>query len=154
VREQIDSAIKTIIYGAIAASAGVAAFLFALIAAFLWTQQRYDTIVASGVVGGMFLLVAVIALISLSISRRRAAKRIARQERETANATPPSWLADPAIVLTAFQIARTIGLGKIIPLALAGLAAFGAAGVMGKESKSKTQARRQENAERSARNVA
>jgi hypothetical protein len=136
VREQIDSATKTIIYGAIAASAGVAAFLFALIAAFLWTQQRYDTIVASGVVGGMFLLVAVIALVSLAISRRRAAKRIARQEREAVSAAP-SWLADPAIVLTAIQIARTIGLGKVVPLVLAGAAAFGAAGLMGGRSGNK-----------------
>src|SRR6185312_5746070 len=101
--------------------------------AFLWVQQRYDTIIASGVVGGMFLLVAVIALISLTVARRRAARRQAREAAEEAKA-PPSWLADPAILLAAFQIARSIGFGKIIPLALAGVAAFGAAGVMGKGS--------------------
>lgn len=153
-REQINAAIKTLIYGVIAASAGTVAFLFAVIAAFLWVQQRYDTIIASGVVGGMFLLVALIALISMSVARRRAVKRRAREESEAAKAAPPSWLADPAILLTSIQIARTIGLGKLIPLALAGLAAFGAAGAMGKGSKSKTQARRQENVERNARNVA
>lgn len=139
-KEQIDTAIKTLIYGVIAASAGVVAFLFAVIAAFLWMQQRYDTIIASGVVGGMFLLVAVIALISLSVSRRRAAKRLAREEAEAAKAPPPSWLADPAILLTAFQIARSIGFGKIIPLMIAGLAAFGAAGALGKSSGAKRQA--------------
>jgi heme/copper-type cytochrome/quinol oxidase subunit 2 len=138
VKEQINAAIKTLIYGVIAASAGCVAFLFAVIAAFLWVQQRYDTIVASGVVGGMFLLVAVIALISLSVARRRAAKRQAREAAEEARAAP-SWLADPAILLTAFQVARSIGFGKIIPLALAGAAAFGAAGMMGKGSAAKRE---------------
>lgn len=138
-KEQIDTVIKTLVYGVIAASAGSVAFLFAVTAAFLWVQQRYDTIVASGVVGGMFLLVAVVALISLSVSRRRAARRQAREAAEEAKALP-SWLADPAILLTAFQIARSIGLGKLIPLALAGVAAFGAAGMMGKGSGAKRQA--------------
>jgi hypothetical protein len=140
VKEQINTAIKTLIYGVIAASAGAVAFLFAVIAAFLWVQQRYDTIIASGVVGGMFLLVAVIALISLSVARRRAAKRQVREEAEAAKSAPSSWLADPAILLTAFQIARSIGFGKIIPLVLVGVAAFGAAGALGKGSSSKKQA--------------
>lgn len=138
-KEQINSAIKTLVYGVIAASAGCVAFLFAVIAAFLWVQQRYDTIIASGVVGGMFLLVAVIALISLSVARHRAARRQAREAAEEANAAP-SWLADPAILLTAFQIARSIRFGRIIPLALAGIAAFGAAGALGKGSQAKKQA--------------
>ena len=141
-KEQINSAIKTLVYGVIAASAGAVAFLFAVIAAFLWVQQRYDTIIASGVVGGMFLLVAVIALISLSVARRRAAKRQARKRRKKPRAAP-SWLADPAILLTVFQIARSIGFGKIIPLALAGVAAFGAAGALGKSSGAKRQASRE-----------
>ncbi len=141
-KEQINSAIKTLVYGVIAASAGAVAFLFAVIAAFLWMQQRYDTIIASGVVGGMFLLVAVIALISLSVARRRAAKREARIAAEEARAAP-SWLADPAILLTVFQIARSIGFGKIIPLALAGVAAFGTAGALGKSSGAKRQASRE-----------
>jgi hypothetical protein len=140
VKEQINTAIKTLIYGVIAASAGAVAFLFAVIAAFLWVQQRYDTIVASGVVGGMFLLVAVVALLSLSVSRRRAAKRKAREAAEEEARAAPSWLADPTFLLTAFQIARSIGLGKLIPLALAGVAAFGAAGMVGKGSGGKRQA--------------
>lgn len=153
-KEQINAAIKTLIYGVIAASAGAVAFLFAVIAAFLWVQQRYDTIVASGVVGGMFLLVAVIALISLSVARRRAARREARQEAAAAQAAP-SWLADPAILLAAFQVARSIGFGKIIPLALAGVAAFGAAGlVKGKGHGKKARTRAQGAAEDQARNVA
>jgi hypothetical protein len=129
----------------IAAAAGMVAFLFAVVAAFLWFQQHYDAIVACGVVGGMFLLVAVISLTSLAIARRRVAQRKAREEAEAANAAPnalSSWLTDPAMMLTAFQIARSIGLGKIIPLAVAGLAAFGAASVFGGRDKNRAAARR------------
>jgi heme/copper-type cytochrome/quinol oxidase subunit 2 len=136
VKEQINSVIRTAILGVIAAAAGMTAFLFAVVAAFLWTQQRYDSIIASGVVGGMFLLVAVIALIVLFVSRRRAEERQKRQEAAAANAAP-SWLADPAVLLTALQVIRTIGLGKLIPIALTGIAAIGSAGVMGSRSAAK-----------------
>ena len=139
--EQINGLVRATIYGAIAAAAGTAAFLFAVVAAFLWFQQHYDAIVACFVVGGMFLLVAVIALALLAIARRRAARRKAREEAEAANAMP-SWLADPAIMLTALQIARTIGFRKIIPLALAGFAAFGAASAFGGRDKSRAAAKR------------
>jgi heme/copper-type cytochrome/quinol oxidase subunit 2 len=122
--EDIEMMGKTLIYGVIAACAGVAAFLFAVIAAFLWAQQRYDTIVAAGTAAVIFLLVAVIALIVLAVARKRAARRKAREEAE-ARAAAPSWLSDPATLLTAFQVARTIGFGKVIPLAIAGIAAFG-----------------------------
>ena len=129
-KERIDAAVRAIVYGSIAAAAGVAAFLFLAIAAFFWTQQHYDTIVACGAAGGLFLLVALIALFALAISRRRAAK----EKRESSPNAVPAWLADPAILLTAIQIVRSIKLGKLIPIALAGAAAFGAASLVDKRS--------------------
>lgn len=134
--DQIDMMAKTLIYGVIAACAGTVAFLFAVIAAFFWAQQRYDTIVASWVAAGLFLLVAVIALIALAIAKNRAAKRKAREEAEAA-AAAPSWLSDPAMLLAAFQVARTIGFGKVIPLVVAGAAAFGL--MSGKKQSSKSR---------------
>jgi hypothetical protein len=122
---KIDAAIRTVAYGGIAAAAGVAAFFFLVIAAFLWTQQRYDTIVACGVGASFFLLVAVAALTMLAISRRRAAKA----EEEAAHAVP-AWLADPATLLMAVQIARSVGITRLLPIALAAIAAFGAADLM------------------------
>ncbi len=118
----IDAALRTAVYGSVAAAAGVAAFLFFVIAAFLWTQQHYDTIVACGVGAGLFLLVALVALTMLAISRRRAA----RAEQEAANAVP-GWLADPATLLMAAQIVRAIGIPRLLPLAIAAITAFGAA---------------------------
>ena len=132
-KERIDAAVRAIVYGSVAAAAGVAAFLFLAIAAFFWTQQHYDTIVACGAVGGIFLLVALIALYALAISRRRAAK----EKRESSANAVPAWLADPAILLTVIQIVRSIKLGKLIPIAIAGAAAFGAASLVDKSSGAK-----------------
>jgi hypothetical protein len=125
VRSSIEAALRTTVCGSIAAAAGIAAFLFFVIAAFLWTQQHYDTIVACGVGAGFFLLVAVIALTILAVSRRRAAKA----EQEAASAVP-GWLADPAVLLMGAQIVRTIGIGRLLPIALAAIAAFGAPGLV------------------------
>ncbi|GEM_PF-834033 len=135
VKEQINSIIQTAIFGAIAAAAGVAAFLLLVIAAFLWTQQHYDAIVASGVLGGAFLLIAVIALVTLAFLRRRAERHREHEEAEAAKA--PAWLADPALILAAIQLARTIGFGRVIPLAIAGLAAFGLASAKPRNSKNR-----------------
>ena len=127
---KIDAAIRTVVYGSIAAAAGVAAFFFLAIAAFLWTQQHYDTIVASGVAAGLFLLVALVALTVLAISRRRA-MRAAKAEEEAASASSlPAWLAEPATLLMALQIVRSVGLGRLVPLALAAITAFGAANLV------------------------
>lgn len=128
--KQIDAAIRTAVYGSIAAAAGVTAFFFLVIAAFLWTQQHYDTIVACGVGGGLFLLVALVALTTLAISRRRAAKVAKAEEKAVAANSLPAWLADPATLLMAAQIVRTIGVGRLVPLALAAITAFGAANLV------------------------
>lgn len=129
-KERIDAAVRAIVYGSIAAAAGMAAFLLLAIAAFIWTQQHYDTIIACGAVGGLFLLVALIALFAFAISRRRAAKA----KRESAEKAVPAWLADPAILIAATQVVRSVGVGRLLSIVVAGAAAFGAAGLVGKRS--------------------
>lgn len=129
-KERIDAAVRAIVYGSIAAAGGMAAFLLLAIAAFIWTQQHYDTIIACGAVGGLFLLVALIALVALAISRRRAAK----EKREPAANAVPAWLADPAILIAATQVVRSVGVGRLLSIVVAGAAAFGAAGLLGKRS--------------------
>jgi hypothetical protein len=130
VRNAIDAAIRTAVYGSIAAAASVAAFFFLVIAAFLWTQQHYDTIVACGVGGGLFLLVALVALTVLAISRRHAMKAAKAEQEAAATNTLPAWIADPATLLMALQIVRSVGLGRLVPLALAAITAFGAANLV------------------------
>ena len=129
-KERIDAAVRAIVYGSIAAAAGMTAFLFLAIAAFFWTQQHYDTIIACGAVGGLFLLVALIALFALAISRRRAAKA----KRESAANAVPTWLADPAILIAATQVVRSIGIGRLLSIVVAGATALGAASLVGTRS--------------------
>ena len=132
-KERIEAAIRTAILGSIAAAAGVVAFAFGAISLFFWTQQRYDTIVAGGALAGLFLLVALTALLTLAIMRRRARK--ARKAEEAAQArAAPGWLADPANILIALQIARSIGFGRLIPIALIGAAGAAAAGLFSDRS--------------------
>jgi heme/copper-type cytochrome/quinol oxidase subunit 2 len=130
VKERIDAAVRAIVYGSIAAAAGVAAFLFLAIAAFFWTQQHYDTIVACGAVGGLFLFVALIALFALVIARRRAGKA----KRESATNAVPAWLADPAILIAATQVVRSIGIGRLLSIVVASATAFGAVSLVGTRS--------------------
>lgn len=143
-RSSIEAALRTAVYGSIAAVATVAAFLFFVIAAFLWAQQHYDTIIACGVAAGLFLLVAVVALTVLAISRRRTAR--AEEKAEEANSSSvPAWLADPATLLMALQIVRSVGLGRLVPLALAAITAFGAANLV--KSPARANKRRAESGE-------
>jgi len=118
-KERLEAAIKTAVYGSIAAAAVVAAFAFACIALFFWAQQRYDTIIAAGLVGGIFLLVAILALIGIAVARRRAAKA-AQRESQT-----PQWLSDPAMILAGIQLVRTLGLGRLMPILIVGAVAAG-----------------------------
>jgi hypothetical protein len=118
-KERIEAAVKTAIYGSVAAAAGMAAFIFACIALFFWTQQHYDTIIAAAAVGGLFLLVMIVALIGMAVARRRAAK--AEQE---ASQTP-AWLSDPAMILAGVQLIRTLGLGRLVPVLVIGAVAAG-----------------------------
>ncbi|HLL27458.1 MAG TPA: hypothetical protein VKT73_07380 [Xanthobacteraceae bacterium] len=123
----IDAAIRTAVYGVIAAAAGITAFLFLVIAAFLWTQQHYDTITACAVGGGVFLFVACLAAIMLAYSRRRAAKV---EEEETAIGFG-ARLTDPAFLLMAAQLLRAVGIARLWPLAIAAIVAFGVADLSG-----------------------
>jgi peptidoglycan/LPS O-acetylase OafA/YrhL len=118
-KERIEAAIKTAVYGSIAAAAGIAAFAFACIALFFWAQQHYDTIIAAAAVGGLFLVVALAALIAIAVARRRAT----RAEEQESQAPP--WLGDPAMILAGIQLVRTLGLGRLAPILVVGAIAAG-----------------------------
>jgi hypothetical protein len=78
-------------------------------------------IVACLVLGGIFLLIIIIAAIAFANLRRRRAQR-ARLARANAAA---QWWRDPAVIATGLQIARTLGIGRTLPLVLLGAFAMG-----------------------------
>lgn len=129
---RLDLTLKAVVAGAIFAFAGMSAFICGLVILFLWTQQTYGVMQAWGAVAGVFGAVALIALIPLLSSgrKRRALARAAERrvaEAEADRNRKPDWWQDPAMMLTGLQIARTIGIRRLLPILAIGAVVAGVA---------------------------
>jgi len=130
---RLDLALRAMIAGAIVAFAGVAAFACLLGALFVWTLQTYGAVQAWALLGTVFLVIALLALVPLLSSGRRrralmkeAEARAAKAEAEKNNAQA-SWWQDPAMFLTGLQIVRMIGIKKLLPVLAVGAVIAGVA---------------------------
>jgi hypothetical protein len=90
-------------------------------AAFLWLAGRYDPLTAGLILGGIFLLVAIIAVVACWIARLH---NIERARRELAARSHASML-DPKFLAMGIEIGRALGWRKILTLAAVGLFAAG-----------------------------
>jgi hypothetical protein len=106
---------------AIGAVAGVTAFIFLCVAAYDWLSVLFGSAVAGLIVAGVFIVIALFAVLLSALARRRARERaiLAR----AARAHAPSWLLDPKILATGLQMGRSLGWQRIVPLALLGFLA-------------------------------
>jgi hypothetical protein len=111
------------VWGIIAAVAAVIALVFFLIAAFIWLADRYNPLTAGLVLGGVFVLVALIALIACVVIRRNNMER-ARLELAARSSTN---FLDPKLMGMGFQIGQAIGWRRLASLAAVGLLAAGLA---------------------------
>jgi hypothetical protein len=85
--------------------------------------QRYGVIEACLTIAGIFIVIAAIFAQVYAVKQKRARVRAAAAARAAARAAANAPLIDPMMVATGIQIARTLGLKKLIPLlALAGVA--------------------------------
>jgi type VI protein secretion system component VasK len=117
VRTGLSAAVLTCAIIAAVAVGGAAIFL--LVALFVWLADVYDGVIAGGVLGCGFALIALIALLAAFMIRRRNMER-ARVEL----ATRQSSLFDPKLLAVAMQIGQAIGWRRLASLvALAVLAA-------------------------------
>jgi hypothetical protein len=114
-----------VIWGLIAVLAATVALVFLLIAAFVWLADRYDSLTAGLVLGGIFVLIALIALMVCLVTRRRNIDR-ARLELAARNSAGANWL-DPKLLGVGFQIGQSIGWRKLAALAAVGLLTAGLA---------------------------
>jgi hypothetical protein len=105
----------------IAAVSLVAAFAFFCVAAFVWLASRYDPLTSGLILGGAFLLIAMIAALAAIIARRR---NIERARLELAARRNANWL-DPKFLTVGIEIGRALGWRKIVTLAAVGLLAAG-----------------------------
>ena len=99
----------------------VLAVVFLLVAAFVWLADRYGGPVAGLVLCGLFVLIALIALVTCLVIRRR---NMERARLELAARSSASWL-DPKLVAMGWQIGQAIGWRRIASLAAVAVLAAG-----------------------------
>jgi hypothetical protein len=119
IRAKIRVSIASLIWGGIAAAAGVAGLLFLSVGGFLWLSQRYDPITACLVLGIAYVLLAAIALTVVASVRNR------RPRAAPPPVTQTQWWADPVAIVTALQLVRAIGITRLLPIAVLGAVVAG-----------------------------
>jgi len=109
----------------IALVAAAIAVVFLLVAAFVWLADRYDPLIAGLILGGAFIVLALIALAVAAFTRRR---NIDRAERElAARRAAGGGLLDPKLLSLGLQIGQAIGWRRLATLTAAGILAAGLA---------------------------
>jgi len=117
---------QVLVWAIITAIACSVALVFLLIAAFVWLADRYDPLTAGLVLGGVFVVVALVALAACLVVRRRNIER-ARVEL-AAGSGNTNWLdLDPKLLAIGFQVGQAIGWRRLVSLAAVGLIAAGVA---------------------------
>jgi len=92
------------------------AFAFLCVSAYAWLAVEFGAVFAGLIMAGVFVVIALIAMVACAAARRRARERaiLAR----AARAHSPSWLLDPKVLGAAVEAGRTIGWQRIVPVAL------------------------------------
>jgi hypothetical protein len=103
-----------VVWAVLATVFGIVAAGFFLTAIFVWLADQYDPVTAGLVLGFLFLLLALIALLACVLTRRHNIER-ARTELAARGSGGPAWL-DPKLLATGFQIGQAIGWRKLVSL--------------------------------------
>jgi hypothetical protein len=112
-----------LVWGLIAVFCAAATLVFLIIAIFVALAERYGPLIAAMALGGLFLLITVIAIGCCLESQRRtvAGAKLVLEARSHA-----PWL-DPRFLGVGVQIGRAIGWRRLVPLAAVGVLAAGLA---------------------------
>ena len=97
--------------------------VFLIVAGFVALAERYGPLIAALALGGLFLLITIVAVVCCLSSQRQTAA--AAQLALAARSQAP-WL-DPRYLGVGIQIGRAIGWRRLIPLAAVGVLAAGLA---------------------------
>ncbi len=100
-KHRIDLALKSTVGGIVALAAAVVAIGFFCAAAFMWLEQRLDPIAAALVIAGVFVLVALVAVLAIVLVQRKPPPPPPPRHR--------AWWSDPALLATALDVGRTLG---------------------------------------------
>jgi hypothetical protein len=128
-KDKVDGMLKLAVAGAIAAAAGIVAFMCFAVALFLWMQQTYGTLEAWLTLGALFAALAALGLIFMVVFRSRASSRRQKAKTVSAGSHEPTigsrLLHDPAVLLTGLQLLRFVGARRLLPVILLGVVAGG-----------------------------
>jgi hypothetical protein len=112
-----------LIWGLVALLGAAVTLGFLIFAAFIALAERYGPLTAALALGGLFLLITIVALICCLSSQRRT---IADAKLALAARSHAVWL-DPKLLGAGLQIGRAIGWRRLVPLAAVGVLAAGLA---------------------------
>jgi hypothetical protein len=121
VRAKTGLSTGVLIWAVIALLGGILTFVFVLVTAFVWLAERYEPLLAALILGGLFLLLTLVALLACVWSHKRV---IARAELQLAMRRSTPWL-EPRVVAGALQASRAVGGPKLLALAAVGFLAVG-----------------------------
>lgn len=116
-----SSAVRQTSLAAFAALTALVTFCFLGAAGFIFMLDRYGAIAACLAAAGLFLIATLITM-AVYASRRR---QIEERTRERARLAARNPLADPIVVTTGLQLARAMGIKRVIPLLAVGALALG-----------------------------
>src|SRR5262245_40702681 len=110
-----------VVWAVVAAVAAVVAAIFLLVAAYVWLSDVYDGLVAGLLLGGLFALIALIALLAAVLIRRH---NMERARLELASRSTTSFL-DPKLMAVGMQVGQAIGWRRIAALVAVAVLAAG-----------------------------
>jgi uncharacterized membrane protein len=110
-----------LVWIAVVTVAALTAFAFLCLAGYVWLSLQVGAVFAGLIMAGVFALIALIAVLIATLSRRRARERAILER--AARAQGASWLLDPKVLGVAVEAGRALGWERIIPVALLGFLA-------------------------------
>jgi len=108
----------------LAAAIALALFVtlsFLSAAAFVYVLQTYGLIEACLTGAAIFFVVALVGIVAYAVRKQQAKRHPA----ETAKSALHTALADPAMIATALQLIRVVGVKRLVPLLAVGGLALG-----------------------------
>ena len=118
-KDSTGTALRLTSLAAAAALALLVTTSFLCAAAFVFVLEKYGPVYACLTGAGIFFVVTMIAAVSYMVRKKQIETRV----KETAKSAAQTMLADPMLVAAGIQVARAIGIKRLIPiLAVGGLA--------------------------------
>jgi hypothetical protein len=118
IKAKVDATLRAALWGIMAAVCGMVGTLFLLIALFIWLAAQYDVLTACVILGLVFVVLALVAALVFTLSRRQSELR-SRQRR--ARTAAQGWL-DPRMLASALEIVRLLGSRRTTILFVAAMA--------------------------------